>query len=340
MACLLLSQRSLSLGLSADTAVVSPPLSPSAVESRGGGQSEEGLGGPGVVQHRRNMAPTQRRFPTTTARGRIKTYVSTFQPSRWLLGLKIVKQELSLCCSKYGMSFPGNHRSGLMFPLIIVQMRTPSSRGIRNIFVAPPCRLSMKSDISALCTWAVVEVCPMFLICFFSMQRLGAEWALAYRDFMRKSAHECCSPCCLVACPLLSKAAVGGSEEERAMRKKKRKSKEDDRFNAVKSAIIKRLGDTCDVSPGIGHGVVMATRHASPVRTTPYTKLPIWGPSVSSWCVFLLSLVSSLTERKHTENTRWVVLCENLERSALLLLCHSSTTVAKDFPMTTSNTFH
>ena len=47
------------------------------------------------------------------------------------------------------------------------------------------------------------------------------------------------------------KAAVGGSDEERAMRKKKRKSKEDDRFNAVKSAIIKRLGDTCDVSRGL-----------------------------------------------------------------------------------------
>lgn len=46
----------------------------------------------------------------------------------------------------------------------------------------------------------------------------------------------------------LSQAAVGGSDEERALRKKKRKSKEDDRFNAVKSAIIKRLGDTCDVS--------------------------------------------------------------------------------------------
>ncbi|CBN78535.1 Soluble NSF Attachment Protein (SNAP) Receptor (SNARE) [Ectocarpus siliculosus] len=42
-------------------------------------------------------------------------------------------------------------------------------------------------------------------------------------------------------------AAVGGSDEERALRRKKRKSKEDDRFNAVKSAIIKRLGDTCDL---------------------------------------------------------------------------------------------
>lgn len=40
--------------------------------------------------------------------------------------------------------------------------------------------------------------------------------------------------------------AVGGPDEERALRKKK-KSKEDDRFAAVKSAIIKRLGDTCDV---------------------------------------------------------------------------------------------
>ncbi len=58
-----------------------------------------------------------------------------------------------------------------------------------------------------------------------------------------------------VAYPVLSKAAVGGSDEERALRKKKRKSKEDDRFNAVKSAIIKRLGDTCDVGPGIVHGV-------------------------------------------------------------------------------------
>lgn len=43
---------------------------------------------------------------------------------------------------------------------------------------------------------------------------------------------------------------MGGSDEERALRKKKKKSKEDDRFNAVKSAIIKRLGDTCDVSLG------------------------------------------------------------------------------------------
>lgn len=42
-------------------------------------------------------------------------------------------------------------------------------------------------------------------------------------------------------------AAVGGSDEEKALRKKRRKNKEDDRFNAVKSAIIKRLGDTCDV---------------------------------------------------------------------------------------------
>lgn len=41
---------------------------------------------------------------------------------------------------------------------------------------------------------------------------------------------------------------MGGSDEERALRRKKRKSKEDDRFIAVKSAIIKRLGDTCDVS--------------------------------------------------------------------------------------------
>ena len=49
-------------------------------------------------------------------------------------------------------------------------------------------------------------------------------------------------------CFFLWQTAVGGSDEERALRKKKRKSKEDDRFNAVKSAIIKLLGDTCDVS--------------------------------------------------------------------------------------------
>lgn len=49
---------------------------------------------------------------------------------------------------------------------------------------------------------------------------------------------------------------MGGSDEERALRKKKRKSKEDDRFNAVKSAIIKRLGDTCDVSPIPRRGVL------------------------------------------------------------------------------------
>lgn len=42
--------------------------------------------------------------------------------------------------------------------------------------------------------------------------------------------------------------AVGGSDEERALRKKnKKKNKEDGRFAAVKSAIIKRLGDTCDL---------------------------------------------------------------------------------------------
>lgn len=50
----------------------------------------------------------------------------------------------------------------------------------------------------------------------------------------------------------LWQTAVGGSDEERALRKKKRKSKEEDRFNAVKSAIIKLLGDTCDVSGTYG----------------------------------------------------------------------------------------
>lgn len=50
------------------------------------------------------------------------------------------------------------------------------------------------------------------------------------------------------ACDFTQQAAVGGSDEERALRKKKKKNKEDDRFAAVKSAIIKRLGDTCDVS--------------------------------------------------------------------------------------------
>lgn len=47
---------------------------------------------------------------------------------------------------------------------------------------------------------------------------------------------------------------MGGSDEERALRKKnKKKNKEDGRFAAVKSAIIKRLGDTCDVSV-VEHG--------------------------------------------------------------------------------------
>lgn len=45
----------------------------------------------------------------------------------------------------------------------------------------------------------------------------------------------------------LLQGEVAGSDEERALRRKRRKEK-DDRFKAVKSAIIKRLGDTCDVS--------------------------------------------------------------------------------------------
>lgn len=61
---------------------------------------------------------------------------------------------------------------------------------------------------------------------------------------------------------------MGGSDEERALRKKKKKSKEDDRFNAVKSAIIKRLGDTCDVSLSLRRGVcvnVVACADCSPM---------------------------------------------------------------------------